>query len=172
MNNSNKRLENMISNLPENLTPESDLWGAIEKQLDALETKRINHWRTLAVASVIALSLLISQQLFYPIHVIPDANQTLLASIDDIQMQHANQIAELQLLGKKVNWQSSPFSSPVETGIKQLREAATLIYQSLKLNPTDQQLWQLWLWTHSREIELMTQAQSLPLIQDQNGAII
>ncbi|MFT5235584.1 MAG: hypothetical protein ACI8SK_001035 [Shewanella sp.] len=172
MNNHDKRLDNMISNLPKTLTPESDLWGSIERQLDAPETKPKNHWRTLAVASVIALCLLLGQQVLYPDHVNPDTNQVLLASIEDIQIQHANQVAELQLLAQKTNWQSSPFSSPAETGIKQLREAATLIYQSLKLNPTDQQLWQLWLWTHSREIELLSQAQALPLLQDSNGDII
>jgi hypothetical protein len=172
MNNHDKRLDNMILDLPKTLAPESDLWEVIERQLDAPETKPKNHWRTLAVASVIALCLLAGQQVLYPVHYTPDTNQILLASIEDIQIQHANQVAELQLLAQKTNWQSNPFSSPVETGIKQLREAATLIYQSLKLNPTDQQLWQLWLWTHSREIELLTQAQSLPVIQDQNGAII
>ena len=172
MNNHAKRLDNMISDLPKTLAPESDLWEAIERQLDAPEAKRTNHWRTLAVASIIALCLLIGQQVLYPEHVTQDTSQVLLASIEDIQIQHANQVTELQLFAQKVNWQSSPLSTPVETGIKQLREAATLILQSLKLNPTDQQLWQLWLWTHSREIELLTQAQYLPVIQDQNGAII
>lgn len=90
MNEQDKRLDNMISDLPKTLAPESDLWGAIERQLDApeTETKNINHWCTLAIASVIALCLILGQQVLYPNHVTPDANQ----------------VADLQRLAHKVNW--------------------------------------------------------------------
>ncbi|ACA87988.1 hypothetical protein [Shewanella woodyi] len=171
MSNNHEQLDNLVSELPKTLSPKNDLWPEIEKRLDVPVGNHTNHWRTLALASIIIIGTLLGlQQINKPFNI--DTNQALLASIDSIQMQHATQVAELQMIGKKVDWQSSPFSSPVETGIKQLRQAAKEIYESLKLNPTDQQLWELWLWTQSREIELLTQAQSLPVLQNQNGDTI
>lgn len=171
MSNNHEQLDNLVSELPKALSPKNDLWPEIEKRLDVPVGNHTNHWRTLALASIIIIGTLLGlQQINKPFNT--DTNQALLASIESIQIQHATQVAELQMIGQKVDWQSSPFSSPVETGIKQLRQAAKEIYESLKLNPTDQQLWELWLWTQSREIELLTQAQSLPVLQNQNGDTI
>ena len=47
--------------------------------------------------------------------------------------------------------------------VYELRRAATQIYQALQANPTDKQLWQLWLWVQQRELDLLQQGQNYPL---------
>jgi len=177
MNSKDSKLEDLIANLPKELTPENDLWDMIDKRLDAPirhTTKRPSHklWRNAAVACLLLITAFIGQKFFNPFLPLPEVDSALINTLAEIQVQHEIQIAQLKQTSELVNWQSSPYSSPVETGIAQLKEAAKQIYQSLKRNPTDRQLWQLWLWTQHREIELLRQGQKLPVSQHSQGATI
>lgn len=177
MDSKESKLDSLIANLPKELPPESDLWDKIDKRLDAPvrhTTKRASHnlWRSAAVACLLLITAFIGQKFFNPLFPQPEIDSALINTLAEIKTQHQVQIAQLQKTSELVNWQSSPYSSPVETGIDQLREAAKQIYESLKRNPTDKQLWQLWLWTQHREIELLRQGQKLPVSQNSQGATI
>ncbi len=177
MNGKDSKLDDLIASLPKELTPENDLWDKIDKRLDAPishMTKRSSHnlWRNAAIACLLLITAFIGQKFFNPLLPLPEVDSALINTLSEIKAQHEIQIAQLQQTSKLVNWQSSPYSSPVETGIDQLREAAKQIYESLKRNPTDKQLWQLWLWAQHREIELLRQGQKLPVSQNSQGATI
>lgn len=171
------RLTRMVSDLPSELSPREDLWGKIEGRLNAplIETdQKWQHkqWPLLAIASVMVLAVLIGSRLWSPTLSAPEANITLLNTLAKIQLEHEKQLTQLEQVNRLINWQSSPYSSPVETGIEQLRQAAKQIYQALRQNPRDKQLWQLWLWTQHREIELLKQGQKLPVSLNSQGEII
>ncbi len=177
MDSKDSKLDNLIANLPKELTPNNDLWDKIDMRLDA----PINHatqlsghhlWRNVAIASLLLITVFIGQKFVNPLLPFPEADSALIDTLAQIKTQHEIQITQLEQASELVNWQSSPYSSPVETGIAQLREAAKQIYESLKRNPTDKQLWQLWLWTQHREIELLRQGQKLPVLQNSQGTTI
>ncbi len=181
-------LTSLATHLPKEIEPQNDLWGKIEMRLDVplQETPESNNHsryerslRLFTAASVILFTVLLGTQLpkilTTPLSQIVSnsaSHSALLATIDDIQLTHEKQIKELKKIDRLINWQTSPFSSPVETGIEQLRAAAKEIYQTLKQSPTDKQLWQLWLWTQQREIELLRQGQKLPTPQNSQGETI
>ncbi|AQS39491.1 hypothetical protein Sps_04405 [Shewanella psychrophila] len=172
---SEKQLSNMVSTLPQELSPQEELWGKIEGRLNAplTETKhkwQHKHWSLLAIASVMVFAVLIGTRL--SALSVTEVNISLLDTLTKIHLDHEKQLAHLEQVNRLVNWQSSPYSSPVETGIEQLRQAAKQIYQTLRQNPRDKQLWQLWLWTQHREIELLKQGQKLPVSQNSSGEII
>lgn len=177
MNSKDSQLDDLVAKLPKELTPENELWDRIDKRLDAPirhMAKRPGHhlWRNAAIASLLLITAFIGQKFFNPLLPPPEVDSALINTLAEVKAQHEIQVAQLQQTSKLVNWHSSPYSSPLETGIDQLREAAKQIYESLKRNPTDKQLWQLWLWTQHREIELLRQGQKLPVSQNSQGATI
>lgn len=187
MSNQQQKLASLISDLPKELSPQQDLWDKIEQRLNVpLEenkdtknlTRHNNSWYWLA-ASLMLFAVLIGSQLPQEVKdSMPLTTSTskdhseLIATLENIQLAHEMQVSELKQAARLINWQSSPYSSPVETGIEQLRQAAQQIYQALMQNPTDKQLWQLWLWAQQREIELLRQGQKLPISQYSQGEII
>ncbi len=165
-----EQLDELISNATRELTPQRDLWAQIERRLDAPLPQRRNYWRPLAIASLIVLSVVGGNQLMQQSEQV--SSPQLLLTLAAIKEQHQQQVAQLQSQTILVGWKNSPYGDPVEQGIAQLREAAELIYNNLRLNPTDKQLWQLWLWTQQREIELVKQGQKLPTTQTNKGDAI
>ncbi|QFU24050.1 hypothetical protein FM038_019120 [Shewanella eurypsychrophilus] len=180
MKNQQQDLEHLVSHLSKELSPQQDLWHKIESRLnvpveEAPKYSEIhNSKRTLQLlgaASAMLLAVLIGTQL--PKSVLPPVEHlALITTMDDIRLAHQHQVSELKKIDQLINWQTSPYSTPVETGIEQLRQAAQMIYQTLKQNPTNRQLWQLWLWTQQREIELLRQGQKLPIKQHSQGETI
>lgn len=163
-------LKRLLEETPREMTPERDLWQGVELRLDAPKDSPRSYWRPMAIASTLLLALLVGKLSLGP--TMPDAeNEALIQTLAAIQAQHKASVDALSLT-KRVDWRSSPYSQPVEQGIEQLRAAAKEIYEALKLNPTDKQLWQLWLWTQQREIELIKQGQKLPVDLDTTGEMI
>lgn len=180
MDNNQQKLTDLISSLPKELSPQQDLWHQIEHRLHApLEEPAHSRptkqsWQWLAVASALIFAVLLSthQTQTQTVDTTSPVNGALLATMKDIRLAHEQQILEFKQVSQLTHWQNSPYSAPVETGIEQLRLAAKQIYQTLKNNPTDKQLWQLWLWTQQREIELIRQGQKLPLSPKTQGEMI
>ena len=164
------KLARLLAQTPKEMTPERDLWQEIDQRLDAPVSTTNHHWRPMAIASTLLLVLLVGKLSLWPASVDTE-NDALVQTLATIQAQHQASVDALSLT-KRVDWRTSPYSQPVKQGIEQLRTAAKEIYEALKLNPTDKQLWQLWLWTQQREIELIKQGQKLPVDRDTTGEMI
>ncbi|OEG74405.1 hypothetical protein BEL05_06065 [Shewanella colwelliana] len=172
MANNSNQLAQLIDDVPKEMAPAEDLWPGIARRLDAPAASKPNQlWRPFALASLLLLALVIGKPFSTQETAVPN-HDALLATLAGINTQHQQQVTELAQQATHVDWQISPYGQPVENGIKQLKDAAKQIYQNLQLNPTDKQLWQLWLWTQQREIELIKQGQNLPVIQHKAGEII
>ncbi|QQX81391.1 hypothetical protein JK628_05870 [Shewanella sp. KX20019] len=176
MSHSQDKLQQLITKAPKSLAPERELWSDIEKQLDKPEYTQSSHWRRIAVASVILLggilgSLMWNNSAITPTYTAQAANSPLLMTLTSIKQEHEQQVALLQQ-SHKVNWQATELGLPLKKGIEQLRKAAEKIYQTLTKTPHDKELWQLWLWTQQREIELLQQGQKLPIADQNQGALI
>lgn len=164
------KLARLLAQTPREMAPERDLWQEIDQRLDAPVSTTNHYWRPMAIASTLLLALLVGKLSLWPASVDTESD-ALLQTLATIQAQHQASVDALSLT-KHVDWRTSPYSQPVEQGIEQLRTAAKEIYEALKLNPTDKQLWQLWLWTQQREIELIKQGQKLPVDRDTTGEMI
>lgn len=176
MSHSQDKLQQLIAQTPKTLMPKRELWTDIEKQLDKPEYSQPNPWRRLAVASVVILCALVGTTLWNnnaisPIYTAQNEPSPLLSTLADIKREHEQQVT-LLAQSQKVNWQASELGLPLNKGIDQLRKAAEKIYQTLKKTPNDKELWQLWLWTQQREIELLQQGQNLPAADKNQGALI
>lgn len=176
INNLDSQLAKLVKHAPKEIAPEQDLWLGIEKQLDKsgfqqTNSKRSQQWRRLAVASILLLTGVLGSNLWQANMQPTTEGSALLTTLADIRLQHQQQVEQLSLQ-QHVNWQASQFSDPLEEGIKQLRKAAEQIYQALQQSPNDKELWQLWLWTQAKEIELLQQGQSLPVTPLSQGALI
>lgn len=176
MSHSQDKLQQLIAQTPNTLTPERELWTDIEKQLDKPEYNQPNHWRRAAVASVVLLCAVIGTTLWNnsaitPTYTAQTQASPLQTTLADIKREHEQQVVLLEQ-SQKVNWQSTELGLPLNKGIDQLRKAAEKIYQTLKKTPNDKELWQLWLWTQQREIELLQQGQKLPAADNNQGALI
>lgn len=97
---------------------------------------------------------------------------TLAQLLTQIATSHQAQVDALENNPHAQAWQASYIGAPLEQGLTELRLAATQIFQALNANPTDQQLWQLWLWVQRRELELLQQGQKLPLNRTTQGNTI
>ncbi|MCL1049367.1 hypothetical protein L2755_06970 [Shewanella abyssi] len=176
MSHSQDKLQQLIAKAPKSLAPERELWSDIEKQLDKPEYAQPNHWRRIAVASVILLTGILgtamwSNGVIMPLYTAQSNASPLLVTLSEIKQEHEQQIALLHQ-SHKVNWQATELGMPLNKGIEQLRKAAEKIYQTLTKTPHDKELWQLWLWTQQREIELLQQGQKLPTADQHQGALI
>jgi len=182
-----QQLEQLINNAPKAMLPSHDLWQGIEKRMDKplmSQTRQSQHGRQWAIAaSFILLVALGYTQLpsFNPL----TTQQTELAQnsampaqpgdaalqllLTQIAASHQVQVDNLEQTTNALAWQTSSFSAPVEQGLAELRRAATQIYQALQANPTDKQLWQLWLWVQQRELDLLQQGQKLPIKNSTQG---
>ncbi|QYK04270.1 hypothetical protein [Shewanella zhangzhouensis] len=164
-----ERLDKLIANAPKELTPPDANWATIAARLDrpqpttAGEDRNENRPRRLPwyVPTAVAAALLLALVPQLPTDNPPEADNSLLPLIESIELAHRQEVASLAESSSNA-WLRVGYQEPVEAGLKELREAARLILSSLKANPQDKQLWQLWLWVQRREIELLTQGQRLP----------
>ena len=182
-----QQLEQLINSAPKAMPPTHDLWQGIEKRMDkplVSQTRQSQNGRQWAIAaSFIMLVALGYSQLPYFNQL--TTQQTELAQnsampeqqgdaalqllLTQIAASHQAQVDNLEQTTNALAWQTSSFSAPVEQGLAELRRAATQIYQALQANPTDKQLWQLWLWVQQRELDLLQQGQKLPIRNSTQG---
>jgi hypothetical protein len=182
-----QQLEQLINSAPKEMSPTHDLWQGIEKRMDkplVSQTRQSQNGRQWAIAaSFIMLVALGYSQLPYFNQL--TTQQTELAQnsampeqqgdaalqllLTQIAASHQTQVDNLEQTTNALAWQTSSFSAPVEQGLTELRLAATQIYQALQTNPTDKQLWQLWLWVQQRELDLLQQGQKLPIRNSTQG---
>ncbi|ABZ77801.1 conserved hypothetical protein [Shewanella halifaxensis HAW-EB4] len=176
MNDTQTRLTQLVKQAPKEFAPQRELWDDIEKQLDKPEfqqthanVKQMQQWKRLAIASIVLLTGLLGMNVWQQNNLPSPSDSPLLQTLAEIQMQHQLQV---QLLSQQhlTDWQTTELGLPLEKGIEQLRKAAEQIYQALQQTPNDKELWQLWLWTQQREIELLQQGQSLPVNPLPQGA--
>lgn len=179
------KLQQLIDDAPKTLTPERDLWQGIEKRMDkplaaqtaSRQTPRLQgtQW---AIAATIVLAVFFGFYTQAPVKTsLPeqiasqaaDDEQVLQALLSQIAQTHQAQVTSLQQTPTVVAWQTSRFSAPLEQGLAELRRAGEQIYQALQANPTDKQLWQLWLWVQQRELDLLQQGQKLPIQNSTQG---
>lgn len=177
MTNSHAKLSQLINQAPREIQPQKELWQDIERQLDKAEVQQTHQSQQpkivkhVAVASIaLAVGLVASNIWQQKAGILtPNEPSALLTTLADIKDQHQQQV-ELLSRQQLTNWQASTLASPLEKGIEQLRKAAEQIYQALRQTPNDKELWQLWLWTQQREIELLQQGQKLPVTTVPQGA--
>ncbi|MGE6433385.1 anti-sigma factor [Shewanella baltica] len=182
-----QQLEQLINSAPKEMSPTHDLWQGIEKRMDkplVSQTRQSQNGRQWAIAaSFIMLVVLGYSQLPYFNQL--TTQQTELAQnsampeqqgdaalqllLTQIAASHQAQVDNLEQTTNALAWQTSSFSAPVEQGLAELRRAANQIYQALQANPTDKQLWQLWLWVQQRELDLLQQGQKLPIRNSTQG---
>lgn len=182
-----QQLEQLINSAPKEMSPTHDLWQGIEKRMDkplVSQTRQSQNGRQWAIAaSFIMLVALGYSQLPYFNQL--TTQQTELAQnsampeqqgdaalqllLTQIAASHQAQVDNLEQTTNALAWQTSSFSAPVEQGLAELRRAAIQIYQALQANPTDKQLWQLWLWVQQRELDLLQQGQKLPIRNSTQG---
>ncbi|WP_299808359.1 hypothetical protein [uncultured Shewanella sp.] len=177
MNEAKAKLTQLINQAPKEIQPQKDLWSDIEKQLDKPEFKQTkpehqksSQWIRLAVASLVLLTGLVGMNLWQQNAASIATDSPLLATLSEIKQQHQLQVQQLSHQQHLTNWQTSELGLPLEKGIEQLRKAAEQIYQALQQTPNDKELWQLWLWTQHKEIELLQQGQKLPVNPSPQGA--
>ncbi|MCS6134791.1 anti-sigma factor [Shewanella baltica] len=182
-----QQLEQLINNAPKAMPPTHDLWQGIEKRMDkplVSQTRQSQNGRQWAIAaSFIMLVALGYSQLPYfnqlttqqteltQNSAMPEqqGDAALQLLLTQIAASHQAQVDNLEQTTNALAWQTSSFSAPVEQGLAELRRAATQIYQALQANPTDKQLWQLWLWVQQRELDLLQQGQKLPIRNSTQG---
>uniref|UniRef100_Q0HYL5 Uncharacterized protein n=1 Tax=Shewanella sp. (strain MR-7) TaxID=60481 RepID=Q0HYL5_SHESR len=178
------KLQQLIDDAPKALTPERDLWQGIEKRMDkplpsqtANNSKRYSnaHW---AIAATVVLAVFFGFYTQAPVKTsLPeqianqpvDDEQALHTLLSQIAQTHQAQVTSLEQTPMVVAWQTSRFGAPLEQGLAELRRAGEQIYQVLQANPTDKQLWQLWLWVQQRELDLLQQGQKLPIQNSTQG---
>ncbi|MEL4271025.1 anti-sigma factor [Shewanella xiamenensis] len=179
------KLQQLIDDTPKTLTPERDLWQGIEKRMDkplasqpaSRQAPRLQgaQW---AIAATIVLAVFFGFYTQAPVKTsLPeqiasqaaDDEQVLQALLSQIAQTHQAQVTSLAQTPTVVAWQTSRFSAPLEQGLAELHRAGEQIYQALQANPTDKQLWQLWLWVQQRELDLLQQGQKLPIQNSTQG---
>lgn len=179
------KLQQLIDDAPKTLTPERDLWQGIEKRMDkplasqpaSRQAPRLQgaQW---AIAATIVLAVFFGFYTQAPVKTsLPeqiasqaaDDEQVLQALLSQIAQTHQAQVTSIEQTPTVVAWQTSRFSAPLEQGLAELRRAGEQIYQALQANPTDKQLWQLWLWVQQRELDLLQQGQKLPIQNSTQG---
>ena len=179
------KLQQLIDDAPKTLTPERDLWQGIEKRMDkplasqpaSRQAPRLQgaQW---AIAATVVLAVFFGFYTQAPVKTsLPeqiasqaaDDEQVLQALLSQIAQTHQAQVTSLAQTPTVVAWQTSRFSAPLEQGLAELRRAGEQIYQALQANPTDKQLWQLWLWVQQRELDLLQQGQKLPIQNSTQG---
>ena len=182
-----QQLEQLINSAPNAMPPTHDLWQGIEKRMDkplVSQTRQSQNGRQWAIAAsfIMLVALGYSQLPYFNQLTSPQTelaqnsampeqqgDAALQLLLTQIAASHQAQVDNLEQTTNALAWQTSSFSAPVEQGLAELRRAATQIYQALQANPTDKQLWQLWLWVQQRELDLLQQGQKLPIQNSTQG---
>lgn len=179
-----EQLEQLIAKAPRDLAPERDLWSTIEKRMDKPLSPKVNvpkqgHplWPQWTMAATILLAVFFGYQyqgiaptaLVTAQHSPKDSEKALQTLLTQIATMHQEQVDALEHTPNALIWQTRHLSTPLEQGLAELRRAGEQIYQALQANPTDKQLWQLWLWVQQRELELLQQGQKLPIKNSTQG---
>ncbi|WP_413485806.1 anti-sigma factor [Shewanella baltica] len=182
-----QQLEQLINSAPNAMQPTHDLWQGIEKRMDKplmSQTRQSQNGRQWAIAASFTMLVALGytqlpyfNQLTTPQtelaqnSAMPEqqGDAALQLLLTQIAASHQAQVDNLEQTTNALAWQTSSFSAPVEQGLAELRRAATQIYQALQANPTDKQLWQLWLWVQQRELDLLQQGQKLPIRNSTQG---
>ncbi|WP_413471873.1 anti-sigma factor [Shewanella baltica] len=182
-----QQLEQLINSAPNAMPPTHDLWQGIEKRMDkplVSQTRQSQNGRPWVIAAsfIILVALGYTQLLYFnqlttqqtelaQNSAMPEqqGDAALQLLLTQIAASHQAQVDNLEQTTNALAWQTSSFSAPVEQGLAELRRAATQIYQALQANPTDKQLWQLWLWVQQRELDLLQQGQKLPIRNSTQG---
>lgn len=179
-----EQLKQLIAKAPRDLAPERDLWSMIEKRMDKPLSPKVNvpkqgHplWPQWAMAATILLAVFFGYQyqgiapraLVTAQHSPKDSDKALQTLLTQIATMHQEQVDALEHTPNALIWQTRHLSTPLEQGLAELRRAGEQIYQALQANPTDKQLWQLWLWVQQRELELLQQGQKLPIKNSTQG---
>lgn len=157
-------LDEMIEQLPKELSPQHDLWPAIARRLDTAPVRHRgwhSSWKQFAVACSLLLLGGFGYRLWFSE---PQAvsDPQMLAMMAQLRQQHEQQVNFIEKNSHFNQWQHASLTAPLSRGVDELRTASDQIYQALQKDPKDQQLWQLWIWAQQREIELLTQGQQLP----------
>ncbi|WP_372932660.1 anti-sigma factor [Shewanella putrefaciens] len=179
-----EQLEQFIANAPKALVPKQDLWQTIEKRMDKPLHLNVNtptptrhllpQW-AMAAAIVLAVFWGFQYQRETPNASLTaqstsaESDKALQTLLTQIAATHQGQVDALEHSVNAPLWQTSHFSAPLEKGLSELRQAGLQIYQALQANPTDKQLWQLWLWVQQRELDLLQQGQKLPIQNSTQG---
>lgn len=179
-----EQLEQLVAKAPKGLAPERDLWLTIEKRMDkplAPKANVLKHerplWPQWAMAATILLAVFFGYQYqgitptapVTALHTPKDSDKALQTLLAQIATMHQGQVEALEQTPNALIWQTRHLSDPLEQGLEELRRAGAQIYQALQANPTDKQLWQLWLWVQQRELELLQQGQKLPIKNSTQG---
>lgn len=99
-------------------------------------------------------------------------HQTLQNLIFEIAAMHQAQVQAFEPISTPKVWQIRSVSTGLEQGLSELRQASTQVFQALQTDPTNKQLWQLWLWVQQRELDLLQQAQKLPMNHSLQGSTL
>ncbi|MBM7072346.1 hypothetical protein JQC92_09925 [Shewanella sp. 202IG2-18] len=160
---SDKKLDQLIDDLPRKYPTPKSSWQQLESRLDVItsnesKSKLLNLKFGVAASILIGfLSLTLIQQINFEKSesLVFQSENRLEKLIDTLNQQHLSQIKAIeQSQLKPVNLtQQNDFKG----GLLKLREAQTSIINELKREPSDKQLWDLWLWTQGRELELLKQ---------------
>lgn len=179
-----EQLEQLVAKAPKGLTPERDLWLTIEKRMDKPLSSKADvskHGRPLWPQWAMAATILLAVFFGYQYQGIApttqntaqqapkDSDKALQTLLTQIATMHQGQVDALEHTPNALIWQTRHLSAPLEQGLEELRRAGAQIYQALQANPTDKQLWQLWLWVQQRELELLQQGQKLPIKNSTQG---
>lgn len=184
------KLQQWVADMPKELTPTQDLWQGIEKRMDkplsfsTIKTPKHRYsgaqW---ALAASVVLAIFFSFFHFNPEKALLNGSEqaeqlasqqtgdehALQTLLSQIAQTHQTQVANLTQSPAPVVWQARRFSAPLEQGLVELRQAGEQIFQALQANPTDKQLWQLWLWVQQRELDLLQQSQKLSIQNSTQG---
>ncbi|WP_297894635.1 anti-sigma factor [Shewanella sp.] len=179
-----EQLEQLVAKAPKDLAPERDLWLTIEKRMDKPLSPKADvskHSRPLWPQWAMAAAILLAVFFGYQYQGITpttqntaqqapkDSDKALQTLLTQIATMHQGQVDALEHTPNALIWQTRHLSAPLEQGLEELRRAGAQIYQALQANPTDKQLWQLWLWVQQRELELLQQGQKLPIKNSTQG---
>ncbi|RYV00738.1 hypothetical protein SOPP22_18210 [Shewanella sp. OPT22] len=158
-----KKLDQLIDDLPREYSTSKSSWQQVEARLDVItpnESKPKLFNLKFGVAASILIGLL-SFALIQQVNVekseslVFQSENRLEKLIDTLNQQHLSQIKAIeQSQLKQVNLTEQ---SDFKGGLLKLREAQTSIINELKREPSNKQLWDLWLWTQGRELELLKQ---------------
>lgn len=151
-------LEQLLEQAPNAMAPERDLWPQIQQRLSP--QRKVLPLRQMLAASVLVIVGALSYALWQPQQTL---NPELLTMLAELQQQHQQQLAQLEQKSQWAHWQPASLTTPINQGVNELQQASNKIYQALQQDPQNQQLWQLWLWSQKRQIELLTQGQQLPV---------
>ncbi|WP_076541573.1 anti-sigma factor [Shewanella sp. UCD-KL21] len=193
MKNSNQQqLTRLIDSLPKEISPNKDLWQDIEAQISAptnssvaanqtdattqYRSPKSQYWRHLAAAASVGFVLLFGWLLTSPTAQNPSlepitvthalSNQStedLIALVDQIALTHQQQVNGFDDNKFTVGMQLDDLTNPFNKGYSELQLASKEIQKTLRSDPNNKQMWDLWLWVMKREIQLLQQQQRTPI---------